>query len=163
MRKLWFLLLIPVCALVASSLCVQSAQAAMIPVGLKSLTGTSDNILRGVVMDKHSYWDANHVGIYTDIRIEVQEEYKGAVGSGEVLLTVQGGEVGDTGLRVSDVPDFQGGEDVILFLVKRGDRYFLNAKQFGKYTIIDGTIVEKGVAADKFINRLRSTIREIRR
>src|SRR5262245_40137955 len=80
----WFLavlVLVPICA----------SATTMERRGLDALVANSSVILRGQVIDTHSYWNANHTQILTDTRLQVIEKLKGNPTS-EVTVTTLGGQ-----------------------------------------------------------------------
>jgi hypothetical protein len=58
--------------------------------------------------------------IYSDVVAAVSETWKGAPAN-IVIVTVEGGEVGDVALRVSDLPVMQKGERILYFLDRAAD------------------------------------------
>src|SRR5215510_10817480 len=62
--------------------------------GLDKLTTENEMVVHGRVLDLHSYWNADHNFVLTDVRVRPTQMVKGA-GSGDVTLTVMGGQVGE--------------------------------------------------------------------
>jgi len=146
-------------ALVALALVVPQSDAYMRQVSMDYLAKHSDNIIRGTVVGMRSYWTPNHRAIYTDVTVSVDAQYKGRVGARQVTVTIQGGEVGEIGLRVSDMPVFRKGEDVILFLNRKGPVFEVNSLYQGKYTVERGLVKEKDVRVDEFVRKIRETVK----
>jgi len=80
------------------------------------LTARADVIVTGTVTNLKSDWNASHSLIYTHFTIAPDKFEKGTV-AGAVNVRIPGGEVGDIGLAVEDVPTFAADEKVSLFLV----------------------------------------------
>ena len=116
---------------------------AMYPLGLAQLSRGAKTIVLGTVTDQVSAWNDLHTAIYTDVRLEVEEAIKGAVGP-EVTFRITGGEVGDIGMRTSTDSTFRKGERVIVFLHTGGSATQLFGQQQGKFTVSDGTVTQAG-------------------
>jgi hypothetical protein len=84
--------------------------------GLDRLTTDDEAILLGRVLDIHSYWNADHTFILTDVRVTPTRVLKGDPGPGDVTFTVMGGSVGDLTTIVIDGPDLVPGSEYVLFL-----------------------------------------------
>ncbi len=108
---------------------------------LPALTHVADTVVRGTVSRLSTRWSGDHMRILTDVEIRVQEVLKGEP---RRTLTVvnPGGVIGDLGQRVAGTPDFTEGEEVILFLEQRGDRFIVSGMAQGKFKVersSDGT------------------------
>ncbi|MBF0538747.1 MAG: hypothetical protein HQL03_10905 [Nitrospirae bacterium] len=132
-----------------------SAMAIMIGLTNEDLTRQSSLVVIGNVVDKSSYWNADRTTIYTGVSIAVKEVVRGNEAPQTLTLQYEGGEVGDIGLRVSDTPQFENGEDVLLFLKRLpsvvGERSSEAAQPFyvvgsgqGKYSIEMNAIATRG-------------------
>ena len=94
-----------------------TAQALMIPVPLDQLTNEAGAILAGRVTEISSAWTADGYTIVTDVQLRVEESWRGNMQQGDLVsLQVQGGIVGDIGIRVEHQPTFRHGENVVVFL-----------------------------------------------
>jgi len=116
-----------------------SAQAAMIEVPLKTTTVQAVEIVQGEVVSQSSDWDFGYRTIYTDVVVRVDESLKGDLQTGQtVTLRVEGGEVGEIGIRVEHQPRFLDQEKVLLFLSDgpEGKRAVQSLEQ-GKFTLFD--------------------------
>ena len=109
---------------------------------LPELARTADAIVHGTVRRMESRWSGDGRRIVTDVEIEVTESLKGQPGA-TVLVTQPGGKVGDVGQVVQGLATFKPGEEVVLFLERRGPRAFRVAGMTqGKYQVqrsSDGT------------------------
>ncbi|MCP3141174.1 hypothetical protein [Pyxidicoccus xibeiensis] len=104
-------------------------------VDLSGLARGSDAVVHGVVRRVESRWSGDKMRIVTDVEIQVTESLKGQPG-GTVLVTQPGGRVGDVGQVVHGLAAFTPGEEVVVFLEKRGARAFrVHAMAQGKYQV----------------------------
>jgi hypothetical protein len=81
------------------------------------LAARADVIVTGTVTSLNSGWDDFHATIYTNVTIAPEAFQKGAV-DGAVVVRIPGGEIGEIGLFVEDVPTFASGEKVGLYLLR---------------------------------------------
>ncbi len=120
-----------------------TALRALLPVVLLFSQSVSATTMLRVDLPE-SRWSGDGRRILTDVEIQVTETLKGQAG-GTVLVTQPGGRVGDIGQRVSGLAAFTPGEEVVLFLERRGTRSFRVAGMAqGKYKVqrsADGTRV----------------------
>jgi hypothetical protein len=123
-------------------LCPPASATTMLRVDLPELTQSADAIVHGTVRRLESRWSGDGRKIVTDVEIEVTETLKGQAG-GTVLVTQPGGRMGDIGQKVSGLASFTPGEEVVLFLERRGPQAFRVAGMAqGKYQVrrsADGT------------------------
>lgn len=125
-------------------LCLSASATTMLSVGLPELTRSADTIVQGTVRRVESRWSGDGRRIVTDVELQVSEALKGQPGN-SVLVTQSGGRVGDLGQKVSGEASFALGEEVVVFLERRGVQGFrvLGMAQ-GKYQVQrspDGTRV----------------------
>ncbi|ADO71203.1 hypothetical protein [Stigmatella aurantiaca] len=114
---------------------VPASASTMLKLDLTALSHTSDAVVHGTVRRVESRWSRDHRRILTDVEIEVSESLKGQPGS-TVLLIQPGGRVGDIGQVVSGMASFTQGEEVVVFLERRGARAFgLVGMSQGKYEV----------------------------
>ncbi len=85
---------------------------------LAELTSGADSVIVGTVVERSSYWNDEHTGIYTSAVLSIEEELKGTVGRDRITVTLPGGEADGIGQWVSDVPSFDRGEKAVVFLKK---------------------------------------------
>ncbi|MFP2911221.1 hypothetical protein ACLESD_40575 [Pyxidicoccus sp. 3LFB2] len=104
-------------------------------VDLSGLARGADAVVHGVVRRVESRWSGDKMRIITDVEIQVTESLKGQPG-GTVLVTQPGGRVGDVGQVVHGLASFATGEEVVVFLEKRGARAFrVSSMAQGKYQV----------------------------
>ena len=79
----------------------------------------SSYIVRGKVISKNCQWVNQGKTIFTFVEIEIQESFKGGFQKSKILtVTVPGGfdpEL-NRGIKVSDQPEYEIGEEAVLFL-----------------------------------------------
>lgn len=98
---------------------------------LKGLTDENQTVVYGRVLDIHSYWNAGHSMILTDVRVRPNEILKGDRRTPEITFTLLGGTVGDITTLIIGGPDLVPGSDYILFLNRerlQGDQEFLTIR-----------------------------------
>lgn len=136
-------------ALLVLGLVAFTAVASMEPTTLGELVRSADSVVRASVRSLESYWEDG--AIWTDVSVS---EVSYIVGSGpeEKTLRVPGGIVGGVVASVSHVPEFSLGEEVVLFLTE-GFMPLVGWTQ-GKFTIVDGLVVEAGLSTESFANAI---------
>ena len=122
--------------------------AVMIGMSTEDLTMESDYVVQGEIKDVKAHWNSDGKSIITRAILKTQKTIKGMSGRRNLIVEYEGGEIGDIGLRVSDVAPLKAGESVILFLRagkgKKGEDVFnIVAKGQGKYVIGDDGIARK--------------------
>jgi hypothetical protein len=79
------------------------------------LAANNELVVLGQVVDLHSYWNAGHDFILTDVRILPSRVLKGSA-EGEIVFTVMGGTIDDVSIVVVGGADLVPGSDYVLFL-----------------------------------------------
>ena len=138
-----FLFLIMVYFLLSSS-----SLAVMLGLGTEELTRGSESVIIGEVEDTEAQWSKDGKTIFTKAFIVVNEIIRGRTLQKRIIIEYEGGEIGDIGLKVSDVAPLEKGERVLLFLKSgksRDDGFVYNivGKAQGKYTIDKERIARK--------------------
>jgi hypothetical protein len=114
----------------------------------EELTRSSEAIVVGEVEDVESHWNQDGTSIFTTASVVVEEVVRGVVIQQHVTVEYEGGEVGEIGLKVSDVAPLERGEKVLLFLQsgkskRDGSVYNIVGKAQGKYLIGEDGIARK--------------------
>ena len=129
--------------------------ALMMGISTEELTRSSELVVSGQVESVESSWTADGKSIVTRAVVLINETVKGQAQGDRVVVEYEGGEVGGTGLKVSDMSPLLKGSDVILFLKsgmskaplsKQGQQqktYHLVGKSQGKYTVGEDGIARK--------------------
>lgn len=108
----------------------------LLALDLKALTDASEVVARGKVLGQRARWTQDHARIITDVELDFTQVLKGELAPGKATVMVQGGVVGDIGQRVEGVPSFEAGEDVVVFLEKRGaGRFVVTGMAQGKFSL----------------------------
>jgi hypothetical protein len=131
--------------LLALALALTAAPASattLVRQGLEALTAENQQVVYGRVLDIHSYWNAEHSMILTDVRVEVAQMLKGDRGSREITFTLLGGTVGDITTLIIGGPELVPGSEYVLFLSREtlhGSREVLTVRDLsqGAFEIAD--------------------------
>ena len=83
--------------------------------GIESLARDNETILQASVLDIHSYWDAGHTFILTDVRVRPSLLFKGDAPD-ELSFTVMGGTVDGITTLIIGGPELVPGSEYVLFL-----------------------------------------------
>lgn len=142
------------------------AFASMVRISVSELTNEAEAVIEGKVTSIKSEWSGNlNAGIVTNVNIEVTDVIKGdLIVSEEVVVQTLGGEIleQDLALKVSDEPEFQVGEEVIIFLKKHPNlNVFRSVGSFqGKMKVVDGKVSYKNkkVKTGQFKDRIKNII-----
>jgi hypothetical protein len=81
----------------------------------KQLAEESSAIVRGKVADVRTFWNAEQTKIFTEVRVSIDETYKGARAP-EVRVLQLGGIVGHVKMNVEGALAWRPNEEVLLFL-----------------------------------------------
>lgn len=84
-------------------------------VSLEELARSSTSVVVGETMSTRSFWAEDGSQILTEVTVRVDQQIKGTA-SEEAIITIPGGQVGNTVYEVSDMPIFADGEEVVVFL-----------------------------------------------
>lgn len=155
-----------------------SSQAFAIMVGLSTeeLTRASEVVIRGEVEDVESLWSKDRKIIFTSASIVINDVIKGKIAQEKIVVEYEGGEIGNIGLRVSDVSPLKKGERVVLFIKagkskkdELGDIYNIAGSAQGKYiigddgiarksgfSVVDGKdVIDNNISVDALIGKIR--------
>lgn len=122
----------------------------LMDLSLEDLTINSDWIVIGTVENMESRWNDSQDYIYTYLTLSVDEYLKNPLDEEELIIQIPGGVVDDIEQRVSDTPEFQVGEHVVLFLFDRDGQKWVYGWEKGKYIIENGQILELGISLSAF-------------
>ena len=130
MRYPWvvFSLLIVLITSMLPSAFTGAAQAKAASSPLEDLVNGADSVVVGTVVERSSYWNDEHTRIYTSVVLSVEESLKSTTGHDKIIVTLPGGEAEGIGLLVSDMPSFDQGEKVVVFLKKLSKAQLPRAK-----------------------------------
>jgi hypothetical protein len=101
----------------AATFAVPAGATTLMRAGLDELVRGNELIVSGRVVDIHSYWNADHTFILTDVRVRPDTFLKGTRRvSEDVTFTLPGGTVGETTVLLIGVPEMVPGSDYVVFL-----------------------------------------------
>jgi len=103
-------------AAIAASVTAPLGATTLIRQGLDTLVADNATIVVGQVIDYHSYWNADHTFILTDVRFAAEEILKGRFEGDELTITVMGGQVGELTTLIVAGPVLEKGNSYVLFL-----------------------------------------------
>jgi hypothetical protein len=103
------------------------------------LVAKADAIVLGQVVDSRTYWTTDKKLILTTYTVQVGERLKGSVPQ-TVTVTTVGGRIGNTILHVSGMPEFQPGENAVVFLERSGSYTTVVGLNQGKFRISNGEV-----------------------
>jgi len=98
----------------------------MQPLAIEELTDRADLVLHGTILEKHCERDSAG-RIYTKLALQVEEAWKGKPAANPFVFVQAGGILGAERVVVSGQPEYQPGEEVVLFLIRN---------QFGEGVVI---------------------------
>jgi hypothetical protein len=112
-----------------------AAATTMLRLDVPELAQNSHTVVHGTVRRVESRWSGDRRRILTDVEIQVTESLKGQPGS-TVLIVQPGGKMGDIGQTVHGSASFTPGEEVVVFLERKGATAFqLSGMAQGKYQV----------------------------
>lgn len=117
-----------------AALALPTAAATFRSASVEEAARSSDAVVRGKVERRAARVTSDGRRIVTDVVISVASAWKGAPGA-RVTVTVPGGVVGDVGMWVSAAPRLEAGEEVVLFLYRRGAGWRVNGLALGTFKV----------------------------
>lgn len=119
-------------------------EAQMLKVEMEEISVNSHLIIKGIVSKKWSEYDTNGKDIITIVEFNVIETIKGT-SSEKQRVVVPGGIIGDVGMMVSHTPQFDLGEESIVFITNdyKGRQTVTEWIQ-GNFEIINNKIFYEG-------------------
>jgi hypothetical protein len=106
----------------------------LLALDVPALTKSSQAVARARVVSVEARWTKDGGRIMTDVVLDVTETWKGAPAK-QIVVMQPGGIVGEVGQQVHGTARFTVGEDVVVFLEPRGDRYLLTGMLQGKFKV----------------------------
>src|SRR5262249_33119614 len=93
----------------------------------------AERVVYATVESSEAKWTKDHDAIYTDVTLRVSRAYKGNAQPGEtIVVRREGGVVDGVGMRVFGAPGFTVGEEVVVFVEKRGNASWVVGMSQGK-------------------------------
>ncbi len=131
-----------------------SQSTLVIPVALENMTGEADTIVTGTIGSSYGYKEKNW--IFTGVKVQVHDYIKSAdpAKPSMIELKILGGEVDGKRLTIDHAPRFEPGQEVLLFLDRREDKYLVYGIYYGAcYVVTDSDGVSKQVVGPVFSER----------
>jgi len=113
-----------------------AAPATFVVPTVEEMARSSDAVVRGRVLGTASR-AARDGRIVTEVEVLVDSVWRGAPES-TVRFLVAGGRAGRLAMKVDAAPTFAEGEEVVVFLSRRGERWRVNGQALGKYRVEAG-------------------------
>ncbi len=104
---------------------------------LQKLISLSQEIIEGKVINIETKWDDEHKFIFTYTKIRIYNTNKGKVKDKEIILKEIGGQLDGYTTHAECQPNYKKGEEVLVFLQKRGSYYETYGLNQGKFSIIN--------------------------
>ena len=126
---------------------IPAGATTLIRSGLDKLTSENETVVYGRVLDIHSYWNAEHTIIMSDVRVRASQVLKGDKTAREISFTLLGGTVGDITTLIIGGPELVPGSDYILFLNREqlyGERQVLTVRD-----LVQGAFEVAGLGAGR--------------
>lgn len=101
---------------IAASVAAPASATTLMRASLDELVAGNETIVVGEVVDVESYWNAEHTFILTDVRFRTSDVLKGNLRSGELTITLMGGQVGDLTTLIIGGPQLFPGHSYVVFL-----------------------------------------------
>lgn len=131
-----------------------SQSTLVIPASLESMADKADTIVNGTIRSSHGYREGNW--IFTGVKVDVHEYIKSADASRPpvIELKVPGGEAEGQRTIIDRAPRFKPGQEVLLFLNRRKDKYLVFSIYYGACYVVTGMDgVSKKVVGPVFTER----------
>jgi len=125
-------------SLCALALAPAAFATTMLEQDVDALTKSADAVVRARVLSSQARWTSDHARIVTDTELEVLDAWKGRPAA-RVVVMQPGGIVGELGQKVDGAAKFQPGEEVVLFLEARGDRFTVAGMAQGAFHLARST------------------------
>jgi hypothetical protein len=135
-----------ICVVIVLCLCTVSSGTSVVRLTLPDIADHSGQILKGTITTIDSYWteEFGPRTIETKVTLEHVSYFKGQrSGSTNFEFTVPGGTVGEMTMRIAGAPEFEQGEEWILFLFPEWKSFPTVGLHQGAYQLVDG-IVQDG-------------------
>lgn len=127
--------------LVGALLASPALATTLVALDVPGLTKLSDVVVRARVNKVEAKWNGDRTRIFTHAQLQTVEVLKGNA-STEVTAIQPGGEVGELGQIVHGTAKFTPGEELVVFLERRGPFYTVTGMVQGKFVLVSG---DKGV------------------
>ena len=106
--------------------CSKSQATRELPASTLDIANRAQYVVVGRIISSESKWDDQKAFIFTYTTFSTDQYIKGDGLGDEVTLRIVGGQVGDQILQVPDRPEFNEGQEVVLFLNAKNKYGFYN-------------------------------------
>lgn len=124
-----------IAGLLALAIASVAQATTMLEQDVAALTKSSAVVVHAKVLASQARWTSDRARIVTDTEVEVLEAWKGAPAARFVVMQ-PGGIVGELGQKVAGAARFTIGEEVVLFLEARGDRFTVAGMSQGAFHVV---------------------------
>jgi hypothetical protein len=123
-------------ALALLLLCAAAAAraATYVETSVEEVARSAEVVVRGRVISANGRLTRDGRRVVTDVDIAVDGAWKGDAGA-TVRVVVPGGSTGAVAMSVDAAPTFAPGEEVVVFLARRGEAFTVVGHAFGKYRV----------------------------
>lgn len=111
-----------IAGLLALAIAQVASATTLVAQDVAALTKASTVVVRAKVLASQARWTSDRARIITDTELEVLSTWKGAA-SQRLVVMQPGGIVGEVGQKVEGAARFEPGEEVVVFLEPRGQRF----------------------------------------
>ena len=113
-----------------------SQSTLVIPSSLEFMVNKADTIVNGTIRSSYGYREKNL--IFTSVKVDVHEYIKSADPDRPAVieLKVMGGEAEGQRLEIDHAPRFYPGDEVLLFLLRKKDKYLVFGIYYGACRIV---------------------------
>lgn len=88
--------------------------------------------------------------VVTDVTLRIAEVLKGALDQDELTFTVPGGQAGGYVMHIPGMPQFQPGQEVVLFLEPTPEGYVPSGLQQGRFSVMREPVTGRKIALRTF-------------
>jgi hypothetical protein len=118
----------------------------------------SESIVMGTVLEVNSSWSVDHSGIFTYVRLEIRDQFKGQPVGQEITLQIPGGRVGEITQVVSDAPSFDVGQQVLVHVYTQDTGYpGVYGWEKGSLTVMGEAIPDYNMTIEQFRHLVETT------
>jgi hypothetical protein len=131
-----------------------SQSTLVVPASLESMADRADTIVNGTIRSSYGYREGDWT--FTGITVDVHDYIKSADASrpAAIELKVPGGEAEGQRIVIGRAPRFKPGQEVLLFLNRRQDKYLVLGIYYGACYVVTGMDgVSKKVVGPVFSER----------
>lgn len=121
-----------------------------------------------VIIEKNSGEHGNYKTVFSDIKIQVEQDLNGLYTEKEISVRIQGGQVGNLKTIAELNPTFKVNERALFFVADKepdsiwGDNYYVAGLHLGKYNLNDGEANREKINEKQSERDLVSKIQSIR-